>query len=74
MLLEDLFSKEECALLNKMHECEKRGHGKWLSRRDGYIMCYDCGENLGSFHRDRQPDTFVWGLDTPTESVPGLVH
>jgi hypothetical protein len=47
---------EEYALMEKVFECGKRGHGKLITYPDGYKECYDCGELLGSFHRDEQLD------------------
>lgn len=37
---------KEFEQLDKMDECEERGHGKWVTHPDGTIECYDCGEVL----------------------------
>ena len=41
------------AYFDKVEECEKRGHSKWITHRNGYIECHECGDTLGSFHRDK---------------------
>ena len=37
---------EEFKILDKIDECRRRGHGKWVTKPGGIIECYDCGEVL----------------------------
>jgi len=37
---------EEFKILDKIEECGRRGHGKWVTNPGGIIECYDCGEVL----------------------------
>lgn len=37
---------KDFAILDKMDECRRRGHGKWVTNPDGIIDCHECGEVL----------------------------
>jgi len=34
---------EEFEILDKMEECRRRGHGKWVTNSDGVVECHECG-------------------------------
>ncbi len=47
---------EEFALLDRMDECRKRGHGKPVRHIEGVVECSECGECMS----ECDPDIGAW--------------
>jgi hypothetical protein len=57
---------EEFENLDKMRECRRRGHGKWVTDPAGIIECYDCGEALFCLAPHEEMDWFDCEDPDPT--------
>lgn len=61
---------EDLACLAEMDACRERGHGKWLTYPDGFIVCHDCREVLGRFGLEEHEFYIDCGGDADDDIPP----